>query len=190
MVQSGDRLGDIAAKHGTNISALADLNGLSDINLIRSGQTLAVPGGSNWVCPVDGGRYFNDWGFPRGGSRFHEGNDIFAEEGTPVRAPVSGTVELIEGTVGGLQFNLYGSDGIKYLGSHLDAPGETGEVSAGDVIGYGDLGQRPGDESPSPLRHVSGRRERSTLTRRWFPTGAETSGPALIRPLPRAADRA
>ena len=136
VVQSGDRLGDIAAKYGTNISALADLNGLSDINLIRSGQTLAVPGGSNWVCPVDGGRYFNDWGFPRGGSRFHEGNDIFAEKGSPVRAPVSGTVELIEGTVGGLQFNLYGNDGIKYLGSHLDAPGETGEVSAGDIIGY------------------------------------------------------
>lgn len=136
VVQSGDRLGDIAARYGTNISALADLNGLSDINVIRSGQTLAVPGGSNWVCPVDGGRYFNDWGFPRGGSRFHEGNDIFAEKGSPVRAPVSGTVELIEGTVGGLQFNLYGSDGIKYLGSHLDASGETGEVSAGDVIGY------------------------------------------------------
>jgi murein DD-endopeptidase MepM/ murein hydrolase activator NlpD len=136
VVQSGDRLGDIAAKYGTNISALADLNGLSDINLIRSGLTLAVPGGTNWVCPVDGGRYSNDWGFPRGGSRFHEGNDIFAEKGSPVRAPVSGTVELIEGTVGGLQFNLYGNDGIKYLGSHLDAPGETGEVSAGDIIGY------------------------------------------------------
>ena len=70
VVKSGDRLGDIAAKHGTNISALADLNGLSDINLIRSGQKLAVPGGSNWVCPVDGGRYFNDWGFPEAALAF------------------------------------------------------------------------------------------------------------------------
>ena len=136
VVQTGDRLGDIAAAYGTNISTLADLNGLSDVNLIRPGQTLAVPGGSSWVCPVEGGRYFNDWGFPRGGSRFHEGNDIFAERGASVRAPVSGTVELIEGTIGGLQFNLLGSDGIKYLGSHLDASGKTGEVSAGDVIGY------------------------------------------------------
>ena len=83
VVKSGDRLGDIAAKHGTNISTLADLNGLSDVNMIRSGQTLAVPGGSSWVCPVEGGRYFNDWGFPRGGSRFHEGNDIFAAKGHP-----------------------------------------------------------------------------------------------------------
>ncbi len=136
VVQGGDRLGDIAAKYGTNISTLAEMNGLSDVNVIRSGQTLAVPGGSSWVCPVDGGRYSNDWGFPRTGSRFHEGNDIFAAQGTPVRAPVSGTVELIEGTVGGLQFDLYGSDGIKYLGSHLDAAGAIGEVNAGDVIGY------------------------------------------------------
>ncbi len=136
VVQKGDRLGDIAAKYGTNISTLADLNGLSDVDNIRSGQTLAVPGGSSWICPVEGGRYFNDWGFPRGGSRFHEGNDVFADLGSPVRAPVSGTVELIEGAIGGLQFNLLGSDGIKYLGSHLNEAGKTGEVSAGDVIGY------------------------------------------------------
>jgi LysM repeat protein len=151
VVQSGDRLGDIAARHSTNISTLADLNGLSDVNAIRSGQTLAVPGGSSWVCPIDGGRYFNDWGFPRGGSRFHEGNDLFAEIGSPVRAPVSGTVELIEGTVGGLQFNLYGDDGIKYLGSHLDAPGETGEVSAGDIVGY--VGTSGNARGTSPHLH-------------------------------------
>jgi LysM repeat protein len=135
-VKAGDRLGDIAAKYDTNISTIADMNGLADVNLIRSGQTLKVPGGSSWVCPLEDGNYFNDWGFPRGGGRFHEGNDIFAPRGAPVRAPVAGTVELIEGSIGGLQFNLYGSDGIKYLGSHLDSAGKTGEVGAGDVIGY------------------------------------------------------
>jgi murein DD-endopeptidase MepM/ murein hydrolase activator NlpD len=136
VVQSGDRLGDIAAKHGTTISTLADLNGLDNVNLIRSGQTLTVPGGSSWVCPLEQGSYFNDWGFPRGGGRYHEGNDLFAPMGSPVRAPVSGTVELIRGSIGGLQVNLYGSDGIKYLGSHLDSAGKTGKVNAGDVIGY------------------------------------------------------
>jgi LysM repeat protein len=136
VVQAGDRLGDIAAKYDTNISTIADLNGLADVNLIRSGQTLKVPGGSSWVCPIEGGNFFNDWGFPRDSARFHEGNDIFAPRGAPVRASVSGTVELIEGTIGGLQFNLYGSDGIKYLGSDLDSAGKTGEVAAGDVIGY------------------------------------------------------
>jgi LysM repeat protein len=136
VVKKGDRLGDIAGRHGTSISKLAEMNGLSDVNLIRSGQTLKVPGGSGWVCPVEGARYFNDWGFPRGDSRYHEGNDLFAGRGSPVRAPVSGTLELIRGTIGGLQFNLYGSDGIEYLGSHLDAAGKTGKVSAGDIIGY------------------------------------------------------
>jgi LysM repeat protein len=136
VVQSGDRLGDIAAKHDTTISKLADLNGLSDVNLIRSGQQLKVPGGSSWVCPVEGASYFNDWGFPRGDSRYHEGNDLFVPKGSPVKAPVAGTVELIEGTIGGLQFNLRGVDGIEYLGSHLDSAGMTGEVGAGDVIGY------------------------------------------------------
>jgi murein DD-endopeptidase MepM/ murein hydrolase activator NlpD len=43
---------------------------------------------------------------------------------------------LIKGSVGGLQFNLHGSDGIKYLGSHLDSAGKEGKVAAGDVIGY------------------------------------------------------
>ncbi len=137
VVQRGDRLGDIAARYDTSISKLAKLNGLRDINVIRSGQKLEVPGGgSGWVCPLEGASYFNDWGFPRGGSRFHEGNDMFISYGSPVKAPVSGTVELKRGSIGGLQFNLHGSDGVVYLGSHLDSAGKTGKVSAGDVIGY------------------------------------------------------
>jgi LysM repeat protein len=136
VVQSGDRLGDIAVRHGTTITTLAEMNGLDDVNMIRAGQTLTVPGGSSWVCPLEDTSYFNDWGFPRSGGRFHEGNDLFAPRGAPVRAPVSGTVELIQGSIGGLQFNLYGSDGTKYLGSHLDSAGLTGKVNAGDVIGY------------------------------------------------------
>jgi murein DD-endopeptidase MepM/ murein hydrolase activator NlpD len=151
VVENGDRLGDIAARHETSISKLADLNGLSDVNMIRAGQKLDVPGGSSWVCPVDGASYFNDWGFPRSGGRYHEGNDLFVSRGSPVRAPVSGRVELIEGSIGGLQFNLYGSDGIKYLGSHLDSAGKTGDVSAGDVIGY--VGNSGNAEGGTPHLH-------------------------------------
>jgi LysM repeat protein len=135
-VKRGDRLGDIAARYGTSISKLAAMNDLGDVNRIRAGQTLQVPGGSSWVCPVKGSRFFNDWGFPRGSGRYHEGTDLFAKYGSAVRAPVSGTVELKRGSLGGLQFNLHGSDGIEYLGSHLDSAGETGKVKAGDVIGY------------------------------------------------------
>jgi len=102
VVQRGDRLGDIAARYGTSVSKLASINGLRNVNVIRSGQKLEVPGGSGWVCPVRGAGYFNDWGFPRGGSRYHEGNDLFISYGSPVRAPVSGTVELKRGSIGGL----------------------------------------------------------------------------------------
>lgn len=136
-VKKGDRLGDIAAAHGTTVSALAEKNNITNVNLIRAGQELIVPSGSVWVCPVAGARFFNDWGFPRaGGSRHHEGNDLFVPMNTEIRAPVSGVVEVVTGTIGGKQFNLIGDDGIEYLGSHMNEFGKTGRVRAGDVIGY------------------------------------------------------
>jgi LysM repeat protein len=136
-VRRGDRLGDIAGSHGVSVSKLVSQNNISNPNLIRVGQELSIPSGSNWICPVEGASYMNDWGFPRsGGTRYHEGNDLFISRGTPVRAPVSGTVEFITGTIGGLQFRLMGSDGIVYIGTHMDKFGEDGAVDAGDVIGY------------------------------------------------------
>ena len=137
-VQRGDRLGDIANRYGTSISKIASSNGISNVNLIRAGQRLKVPGGgSGFVCPVADASFFNDWGFPRaGGTRFHEGNDLFTQYGAPIFAPVSGTVRFKTGVLGGLQFNLKGADGIEYIGSHLSAKETDGKVSAGDIIGY------------------------------------------------------
>lgn len=136
-VQKGDRLGDIASRYGTSISKIASSNGISNVNLIRSGQQLVVPGGGKtWVCPVTDASFFNDWGFPRAGGRFHEGNDLFTTYGAPIQAPVSGTVKFKTGPLGGLQFNLIGSDGVEYIGSHLDSMEREGKVSAGDIIGY------------------------------------------------------
>jgi LysM repeat protein len=137
-VQRGDRLVDIASRYGTSISKIASSNGISNVNLIRAGQTLKVPsGGGAWVCPVKNASFFNDWGFPRaGGTRFHEGNDLFTDYGAPIRAPVSGTVKFKTGPLGGLQFNLKAADGVEYIGSHLSAKETDGKVSAGDVIGY------------------------------------------------------
>ena len=151
-VQSGDRLGDIAAHFGISMSKLASNNGISDINQIRAGQKLTVPGGSSWVCPVENSSYLNDWGFPRdGGTRFHEGNDLFAQKGAEVRAPVSGTVQFKTGPRGGNQFNLLGSDGVEYVGTHLDSTGKSGKVSAGDVIGY--VGSTGNAEGTHPHLH-------------------------------------
>lgn len=136
-IQRGDRLGDIAAAHGVSTSRLVERNNISNPNLIRSGDTLMIPSETRWVCPIENASFFNDWGFPRGGGvRYHEGNDLFTTHGSPVYAPVAGTVEFKTGSIGGKQFNLHGDDGVEYLGSHLSEFGKSGRVNPGDVIGY------------------------------------------------------
>lgn len=144
VVAPGETLSAIAVANGTTAADLAAANGLADPNLIVVGQTLNVPA-AGWQCPVPGASYFNDWGFPRSNGRFHTGNDLFAPRGSPVVAPVSGTVEQIIGQLGGAQFRLTGDDANIYVGSHLDGFGYGGYVTAGTVIGYvGDSGNAKG----------------------------------------------
>ena len=145
-VEAGETLAAIAIRFGTSVEALIATNGIENPNLIRAGQQLSVPS-SGWICPVANSRYFNDWGFPRSGGRFHQGNDLFAPRGTEVLAPVSGFVELKSGVVGGLQFWMTGDDGRTYIGTHLDGFALAGDVQAGAVIGYvGDSGNAVGSD--------------------------------------------
>lgn len=144
-VARGDTLGSIAKAYGVSVSDIAAVNGIDDINSIRVGQKLNIPGAGAWMCPVGSAKYVNDWGFPRSDERFHEGTDLFAPRGTEVVAPVDGEIELLTGVVGGLQFRLHGDDGVLYIGSHLDAYGRSGRVRAGEVIGrVGDTGNARG----------------------------------------------
>ena len=144
VVVAGDTLGTIARTYGTSISTLVELNDIANPNLIRIDEVLVVPGGG-WLCPVAGGSFFNDYGFPRSGGRFHEGTDVFATRGTAVVAPVSGRVEFTIGSIGGMQFTLYGDDGATYIGSHMDSFGASGSVAAGTTIGtVGDSGNAKG----------------------------------------------
>ncbi|MFP5254448.1 MAG: LysM peptidoglycan-binding domain-containing protein [Acidimicrobiia bacterium] len=139
-VAAGETLSTIARRHGTTVRAIADANGLRDSNLVRIGQRLRIPssaGGPQALrCPVQGGaKVMNDWGFPRSGGRFHEGNDFFAPRGTPAVAVVSGTATQVVGRLGGNQVKLVGDDGVSYYYTHLDSFGKAGRVSAGEVIG-------------------------------------------------------
>ncbi len=53
--------------------------------------------GGSWLCPVAGAHAFgNDYGDSRSGGRHHAGNDILATRGTPIVAPVAGTVTVPE----------------------------------------------------------------------------------------------
>lgn len=145
-VGAPDTLEHIAAHQGVSAHDLAHLNGVTQSSTFHAGDVIHLPG-QKWVCPVDHARYFNDWGFPRSGGRFHTGTDLFAARGTPVRAPVSGLVTQTTGSAGGHQFELLGDDGNRYLGSHMDGFAASGRVTAGTVIGYvGDSGNAKGSE--------------------------------------------
>lgn len=162
-VARGETLGGIAARHGLDVADLARWNGVTN-GVIYASTALVLydPGplpDSSIVCPVPGGRFFNDWAFPRSGGRAHVGTDLFAARGTPVVAPVSGTVTTEQGPLGGLQFWLSDSGGNRWMGSHLDAFGNTGHVHAGDVVGYvGDSGNARGSDPHLHLEyHPAGR---------------------------------
>lgn len=103
--------------------------------------------GSGWLCPIAGRVSFTDtWLAPRPGGRQHKGVDMFAARGTPVVAPVAGTVEFYNDSLGGLSFRLWGADGNFYYGTHLAGYGpRSGDLNAGAVIGYvGDTGNAAG----------------------------------------------
>jgi murein DD-endopeptidase MepM/ murein hydrolase activator NlpD len=61
---------------------------------------------------------------------------MMAPSGTPVYAPVGGTVSHKSNRLGGLSFHLNGDDGNYYYGTHLSDYGSGGRVSAGTVVGY------------------------------------------------------
>ena len=139
-VRSGDTLSGIAQRFGTTLKSLQSANGISDPDRVLVGMHLTVPatsgGSAGLQCPVPGMHFMNDWGFPRSGGRFHEGNDLFAPRGTPAVAVVGGTVVQTTGTIGGHQVKLLGDDGATYYYTHLDSFGASGRVSAGQVVGY------------------------------------------------------
>lgn len=103
----------------------------------------AVPDGV-LLMPVDGVRVTqvaDTWGAPRGGGRRHEGQDVFAPRGTPVRSATHGIVfEVSDRFIGGRGVMVLGAGGVRYFYTHLDgyADGlrEGMPVSPDTVLGY------------------------------------------------------
>jgi peptidoglycan LD-endopeptidase LytH len=101
----------------------------------------------SWVCPVEGGSFINDWGFPRSHERRHEGTDVFAPLGTPVVAPTDAVVEKLDAVdrfdgrrdLGGITVWLEQGRHRFYL-AHLDSIDPDlrvgDEVLAGTVVGW------------------------------------------------------
>ena len=82
----------------------------------------------SWYAPRDGGR------------RRHEGIDIFAPRGTPVRATTRGLVLWVgENRLGGNVVWVLGPGGMRHYYAHLDrfSSVRAGDrINAGDVLGY------------------------------------------------------
>lgn len=97
-------------------SLFAALAALSDTVVVSEGAFSGV-----YACPLDDPRFSNDWGFPRGGgTRQHQGNDLFAPHGAPVYAFTDGVVTRHwYNVVGGTSLYLLGDDGNQYYYTHL-----------------------------------------------------------------------
>jgi murein DD-endopeptidase MepM/ murein hydrolase activator NlpD len=92
------------------------------------------------AVPVDGvepRELVDTWGALRGEGRRHEGIDIFAPRGTPVRSVTAGIV-LREGwnRLGGRRVLVLGPGGLCHYYAHLDA---YANLVAGDAVAAGDL---------------------------------------------------
>jgi len=95
------------------------------------------------LMPVDGLRVAqvtDTWGAPRGG-RPHQGQDLFAPRGTPVRSAAAGFVYRIDDlSLGGLSVTVVGDGGRRYFYTHLDAvPDDLREgqrVDVDTVLGF------------------------------------------------------
>ena len=133
----------LARQQARSLARLSAATGIAPV-----GVTFTPSGnGPFYACPVAGPHAYSDsFGAPRygGGYHPHAGNDIFADQGTPIVAPFDGTVEKIPNSLGGLAIHLTGAEGYIY-GAHLSAYGAVGEVTTGTVIGYvGDSGNAVG----------------------------------------------
>lgn len=94
--------------------------------------------------PVEGVRakqIADTFGAPRGTDRTHQGVDIFATRGTPIRSATRGVVvDVSDGGLGGRQVWVLGPGRERHYYAHLDdwATGlSAGQaIQAGDVLGF------------------------------------------------------
>ena len=129
--------------------------------------------------------YTDDWHDARFGPPFHlhQGTDIFAARGTPIRAMDDGVVSFTDGGLGGKGAYLNAVDGTSYYMAHLNGyPRDvsSGErVKLGDVIGFvGSTGNAEGGSPTSTSRSVP------AVARPPTPSPSSTGG--STRPWPRS----
>lgn len=159
-VQPGETLWDIARMYRVDVNVIAARNGLSNLNNIVVGQKLFIPHGVPGIEAALPSRGLAAWplSWPLVGTvtspfgiregRPHEGIDIAAEEGAPIRAAASGRVVFAgpRGTYG-LAVIIDHGGGVRTLYAHCSKVlvSEGSSVSPTTVIALaGDTGRSRG----------------------------------------------
>ncbi len=178
VVKSGDNIYRIAAKFGVSASALMAANGLGSPRDLRVGQTLVIPGsyrayspayaGRSHAFPYHGERAARQFAWPvsdgtvssgfgiRNGA-MHEGIDIAAPAGTPVRAADSGVV-IFSGQLHGYGNTVIishsGEYATVYGHNQVNLVHEGARVARGQVIArIGSSGRTTGANLHFEVRH-------------------------------------
>ncbi len=87
------------------------------------------------VDDVEPAQLVDSWHAPRSGGRRHEGIDIFASRGTPVRSTTGGVVvRRGENRLGGRVVSVLGPGGQTHYYAHLD---DWADIEVGDWIDVG-----------------------------------------------------
>ncbi|WP_426241305.1 M23 family metallopeptidase [Psychrobacter sp. TWP2-1-2] len=108
-----------------------------------------LPTENSLLSPLPEQHLTDTWGAARSQGRSHEGIDIFAARGTPIRATTQGIVSKVgENTLGGRVVVVVGPGGAGHYYAHLEDYADISPndwVNAGDIIGYvGDSGNAKG----------------------------------------------
>lgn len=116
----------------------------------RYAALVGAPAPTALPHPLPGRGLSDTWGAARSGGRRHEGIDLFAPRGTPIRATTEGLVlQVGSNTLGGRTVMVLGPGGQRHYYAHLEgyAAGLTrGDwLEVGDTVGYvGDSGNARG----------------------------------------------
>ncbi|AWN21870.1 M23 family peptidase [Deinococcus irradiatisoli] len=115
-----------------------------------------APSANSLPLPLPGVRFADTWGAARSQGRRHEGVDIFAPRGTPIRSTTRGLVlDVGPNGLGGRTVMILGPGGARHYYAHLErypdlARGDWVEI--GTVVGYvGDSGNAKG--TPTHLHY-------------------------------------
>ena len=143
------------------------------------------------IVPVDGVRVdqlVDSWGAPRGSGRAHEGIDIMAPAGTPVRATMAGTVaKLFHSSRGGTTIYEFDPTG-RYVFYYAHLKGYAAGLHEGQTVVQGEQIGFVGATGNATTPHLHFEIQFASAERQWWrgssfdPFGPLKSGTLEGRP--------